>query len=300
MDLSVVVPTLNARDELAACLDALAEHAPDAEVIVVNGPSADGTTGMVRERDTVDVLVELADRTINAARNAGIDRATGDVVAFVDHTHRITAEWTAGIESALDDAAGATGPSQTQQSGTKASDRPESGSIAGREVTYFDPGNVAFARQVLDDLDGFDEYLDVGGSKDLAHRIAASEYDLVWATGMETTGGLSADGGDRETDLHWTYRSLSYRLLKNYGLRPTVVRRLATAACADAYAGLRDIFGGEREPTWWFGSGRNVIAGLGTGSKDGLLARRRDNPPRRNPHGRSARTDRAVTVYDWR
>ncbi len=300
MDLSVVVPTLNARDELAACLDALAEYAPDAEVIVVNGPSSDGTTGMVRERDAVDVLVELADRTINAARNAGVDRATGAVVAFVDHTHRITAEWTAGIESALDDAMGVTGPSQTQQSGTSASEQPESRSIAGREVTYFDPGNVAFDRRVLDDLDGFDEYLDVGGSKDLAHRVAASEYDLVWATEMETTGGLSADGGDRETDLHWAYRSLSYRLVKNYGPRPTVFRRLLTAAATDAYAGLLDIFGGDREPTWWFGSGRNVITGLGGGCKDGLVARRRDSPPRRNPHGRSARADRAVTVYDWR
>ena len=53
MQLSVVVPTLNARDRLAATLDGLASHAPDAEVVVVNGPSADGTTGMVRDRADV-------------------------------------------------------------------------------------------------------------------------------------------------------------------------------------------------------------------------------------------------------
>lgn len=76
MDLSVVVPTLNGRDRLAACLDALAAHAPEAEVIVANGPSADGTTGMVRDRDDVDVLVEISDRTVNVARNAGIEVAT--------------------------------------------------------------------------------------------------------------------------------------------------------------------------------------------------------------------------------
>ena len=44
MYLSVVVPTLNGREELARCLDGLAERVPDAEKIVVNGPSADGTT----------------------------------------------------------------------------------------------------------------------------------------------------------------------------------------------------------------------------------------------------------------
>ncbi|NIS29964.1 MAG: glycosyltransferase, partial [Actinobacteria bacterium] len=44
MDLSVVVPTLNAEEALADCLDALADAAPDAERIVVDGPSADGTS----------------------------------------------------------------------------------------------------------------------------------------------------------------------------------------------------------------------------------------------------------------
>ncbi|MFB6196694.1 MAG: glycosyltransferase family 2 protein [Halobacteriaceae archaeon] len=41
MDLSVVVPTLNSRDRLVECLNALGERAPDAEVIVVNGPSTE-------------------------------------------------------------------------------------------------------------------------------------------------------------------------------------------------------------------------------------------------------------------
>ena len=89
MDLSVVVPTLNGRDRLATSLDSLATHAPDAEVVVVNGPSADGTTGMVRDRDDVDVLVELSARTLNVARNAGIQAATGDAVAFLGYAFAV-------------------------------------------------------------------------------------------------------------------------------------------------------------------------------------------------------------------
>jgi len=300
MDLSVVVPTLNARDELAGCLDSLTEHASEAEVIVVNGPSTDGTTGMVQDREDVDILVELADRTISAARNAGIDRATGEAVAFVDHTLTVTAGWADSIRSALGEGDGVTGPTQNPTEGGSKADGPEKRTIAGREVTYFNPGNVAFRHTVLDSLDGFDEYLEVGGSRDLAHRFAGNGFQLSWADRMTAAGGLTPDGGDREADLHWKYRSLTYRLAKNYGVRPTVARRVLTHAGRDAYSGMRAVVGGDQRPSWWLGTGRGVFSGVFGGGKDALLARRQDAAPRRNPRGRSARADRAVTVYDWR
>ena len=300
MDLSVVVPTLNAREELTGCLDTLTEHAPDAEVVVVNGPSSDGTTGMVQEHEGVDVLVEVADRTVNVARNAGIDRASGDAIAFVDHALRVSERWSSAIESALADADGTTGPTGNRGDSPGNGLSPESRTIAGREVTYFDPGNVAFDRQVLDDLDGFDEYLAIGGSRDLAHRFAASEYEMTWAGDMTATGGLSADGGKREPDRNWKYRSLAYRLVKNYGVRPSVGWRLLSHACSDAASGIRSVVGGDRQPSWWLGSGRDVATGLVLGCKDGVVTRRRDRTARRNPRGRSSRADRAVTVYDWR
>ena len=103
MNLSVVVPTLNGRGRLAACLDALAAAAPDAEVIVVNGPSADGTTGMVRERGDVDVLVEISDRTVGVARNAGLAVATGEAVAFVDYDNRVESGWREAVAAGLDE-----------------------------------------------------------------------------------------------------------------------------------------------------------------------------------------------------
>src|SRR6056297_2772682 len=101
MELSVVVPTLNGRERLEGCLDALAAHAPEAEVVVVNGPSADGTTGMVRERDDVDVLIEVSDRKLNVARNAGLSVASGDAIALVGQDMEIEGSWTEGVLSAL-------------------------------------------------------------------------------------------------------------------------------------------------------------------------------------------------------
>ncbi len=299
MDTSVVVPTLNARDELAGCLDSLRDHAPAAEVIVVNGPSADGTTGMVQARDDVAVLVELADRTITAARNEGIEHASGDVIGFVHPYRTIQSGWAEAVTTALADGDVVTGPTHDQlRDGGMASHSLERRTIAGREVTYFNAGNVAFRREPLDELDGFDEYLSVGGSRDMAHRLAAAGYDVVWHDEMGVREGIGADGG--RPDWGWKYRSLAYRLVKNYGYRPTVVRRLLSHAGGDAYAELRDVVRGESRPSRWLGTGRTVTSSLVRGLVAGQIARRKDRTVRRNPRGRSARTDRAVEVYDFR
>ena len=298
MQLSVVVPTLNGREELARCLDALAERVPDAEVVVVNGPSTDGTTGMVRERDDVDVLVEVADRGINAARNAGINRATGDAVVLLDRTFSVEHGWLDAVTDGFAQAPVVTGPTHQELTAGMTTEAEETRTIAGREVTYFNPGNVAFRREVLDEFDGFDEYLDVGGSRDLAHRLAASAYDVVWQSSMCVRREFEADGGVRAKDWTETYRSLAYRLVKNYGVRPTVIHRIGAHAARDAYEGLRAVTCGDADASTWLGTGRRVLRGVATGTKSGVVARFRDDPPRRNPHGRSMRADRAVDVYE--
>jgi glycosyltransferase involved in cell wall biosynthesis len=298
MDISVVVPTLNGREQLAGCLDALAEQVPDAEIVVVNGPSADGTTGMVRDRDDVDVLVEIADRAVTVARNAGLDRVTGDVVAFVNHGLSVESGWADAVRSGLAEHAAVTGPTHEQLAAGMTTESKEARTIAGRDVTYFNPGNVAFQRSVLDALDGFDEYLEIGSSRDVAHRLAEQAYGVGWDTGMCVSREFEADGGIRERDWHWKYRSLSYRLVKNYGVRPTVVRRVLAHAGGDAVDALRGVARGETAPSQWLSTGRDVAGGAGSGSKDGLLARYRGEG--HNPRGRSARADRAVAVYDWR
>jgi glycosyltransferase involved in cell wall biosynthesis len=299
MTLSVVVPTLNGRERLATTLDALGNHAPDAEVVVVNGPSADGTTGMVRERDDVDVLVEIADRTVTTARNAGIERASGDTIAFVNHGLAVTDRWRQALDDGLTDAAVATGPVHERLRGGVTSESVESRNIAGRDVTYFNGGNVAFRRRALDDLDGFDEYLTIGGARDAAHRLGAFDHDVAWMPGMGVESEIETDGGIRETDWGWKYRSLAYRLVKNYGPRPTVSVRIARHAGADAFDALADVARGEEEPSNWLGTGSEVVRNVAIGVKDGLWARTLDGTPRHNPRGRTSRADRAVDVYEF-
>lgn len=307
MEVSAVVPTLNSRERLAACLDALRAVEP-AEVIVVNGPSADGTSGMCRDRDDVDVLVELDDRNVNVARNAGISRARGDAVAFLSHELRVEEGWLAALVDGLADASAVTGPVRRQLDVGWTAEGPETRVIRGRDVHYVSGGNAAFTRDALDAIDGFDEYLVVGGARDAAHRLAALDRAVHWVPEMavsrydDSAGvrpSVMADGGDGP-DWGWNYRSLAYRLVKNYGARPTVAYRIARHAVADAAEAASDVFRGDGSPSRWAGNGRDVTLGSVRGLYDGLRARWRDRSPRRNPNGWSARTDRAVAVYDRR
>ena len=300
MDLSVVVPTLNGRDRLATCLDAITAHAPDVEVVVVNGPSADGTTGMVRDRDDVDVLVEVAARNLNVARNAGLDVASGEAVAFLRHDLSIEETWRNAVEAGLSAAAVATGPTHRTLRAGMTTETPETRTIRGREVSYFNGGNVAFHRRVLDALDGYDEYLQTGGARDAAHRLAGLDHRVSWQSGMCVRREYEADGGVTTGDQTWKYRALSYRLVKNYGIRPTVVRRTVSHALSDASDSARSVLRGDTTPTSWFATGRAVVGGTVRGVADGLVARARDRSPTRNPRGTSRRLDRAVTTYDWR
>jgi glycosyltransferase involved in cell wall biosynthesis len=310
MELSVVVATLNGRERLSECLDALSEHT-ESEVVVVNGPSTDGTSGMVHAREDVDVLVELPERNINVSRNAGLAVASGDLVAFVDQGHRVEPTWEASLREGLGRADCVTGPTRRTVRGGATGDELESRSIAGREVSYFAGGNVAFTRETALSLDGFDEYLETGGARDAAHRLAAQERSVEWLPGMSVRGPYSADGGERDArqlpsadgEYHrwaWKYRSLAYRLAKNYGLRPTVVRRIVGHTARDGASAGRSVLGGNLAPTAWLGGGIGISKNVLRGGKDGLAARLRDRTNTRNPNGLSMRRDRAVERHDWR
>ncbi|WP_336034797.1 glycosyltransferase family 2 protein [Halobacterium yunchengense] len=305
MDLSVVVPTLNGRDVLAASLDALAAHAPDAEVVVVNGPSVDGTSGMVRDHDAADVLLEVSERNLNASRNAGIAASTGDVVAFVGQDSRVEERWLTAVGDALADGADAvTGPVHRRVEGGMTTESVERARICGREVTYFDGGNVAFARDALEALDGFDEYLQTGAARDAAHRLAGMDRSVAWGADAVVVREERDDIRHRlpedaeESAWGLKYRSLAYRLVKNYGVSARVVARILRHAGGEALSVGADVVRGDAKPTEWAAAGRAVVPNLWAGSQDGMSARMADRTPRRNPNGVSARMDRTMVRHD--
>ncbi|HIS40080.1 MAG TPA: glycosyltransferase family 2 protein [Candidatus Aphodovivens avistercoris] len=86
--ISVVVPVYNVQDYLALCLQSVRRQTlDDIEIVCVNDGSTDRSGEVLRLFASVEprlVVVEKENGGLSSARNAGIRRATGDIVCFLD------------------------------------------------------------------------------------------------------------------------------------------------------------------------------------------------------------------------
>ena len=82
---SVIVNTYNRAPSLHQTLQGLTrQNYPTFEVIVVNGPSSDGTSDVLRIHAAQIRVGSCAQRNLSISRNVGIEMARGEFVAFVD------------------------------------------------------------------------------------------------------------------------------------------------------------------------------------------------------------------------
>jgi len=222
-DMSVVVPTRDRPDRLAACLDALiALTSPPGEIIVIDSASAAPTA--------VAAAVALGTRLVRCdrpgasrARNAGWQTATGSIVAFVDDDVRVEPEWaerlcapfadaevvlvTGGVVAGrpIDGVAGDLRPvAVTDDVARGAFDRTFRGNVGAS-------ANLAVRRRTLEAVGGFDELLGAG-----ARFRAAEDIDL-FDRALAHGGGWHADDA---VGLHdpWRDRRALLRLELAYGL----------------------------------------------------------------------------------
>ena len=86
--LSVIVPVYRVEDYLRRCVDSiLAQDVPGMEVILVDDGSPDGSGSICDAYARQDPRVQVIHKEnggLSSARNAGLDRATGEFVSFVD------------------------------------------------------------------------------------------------------------------------------------------------------------------------------------------------------------------------
>jgi len=86
--ISVIVPVYNVEKYLARCLDSILDQSfHDIEIICVNDGSHDSSLDILHTYARKDQRIRIIDqenRGIAAARNAGLDAATGHWISFVD------------------------------------------------------------------------------------------------------------------------------------------------------------------------------------------------------------------------
>jgi hypothetical protein len=109
----VVISTFNRADSLRLILDGLTLlDYPDFEVVVVNGPSTDGTDAVLREWEGRIKVLSTPERNLSMSRNLGIAGAAGEVVAFIDDDAYPDPDWLdrLAVAYADEEVAGAGGP----------------------------------------------------------------------------------------------------------------------------------------------------------------------------------------------
>jgi len=102
MRISVIVPVHNGGEDLRRCLQGLAASTrPADEIIVVDDGSTDASAAHAAELGSRVVTTLAGPRGPAHARNRGAERATGDVLVFIDADVVVHADALAGMESVL-------------------------------------------------------------------------------------------------------------------------------------------------------------------------------------------------------
>lgn len=95
--ISVIVPAYNTAKFVGKCIESIQNNSyKNLEIIIVNDGSADNTADVVSAyaaKDDRIVLINKENGGVSSARNAGIDVANGEYIAFVDSDDYITEDF---------------------------------------------------------------------------------------------------------------------------------------------------------------------------------------------------------------
>lgn len=183
MSISVVIPTYNRHDLVLRALDSVYRQAHTAaEVIVVDDGSSDGTCLAVKNRFPQTTLLSTEHRGVSAARNTGINAASGTWIAFLDsddswHERKLERQ-TACIE-ANPDASIVHCDEQWIRNGVPLSQKvyheKSGGDIFARSLKrcLISPSAVMIKSTLFDEVGVFDETLTACEDYDLWLRICA-------------------------------------------------------------------------------------------------------------------------------
>jgi O-antigen biosynthesis protein len=188
---SVIVCTHNGAQTLPECLQGVRGLSyPDFELIVVDDGSSDDSADVARAHGATVVASEH--RGLSAARNAGIARANGEIVAFLDDDAYPDPDWLHYLAALLRDDrhVGVGGPNIPPEDGfvaecvAAAPGGPIHVLISDREAEHVPGCNMAFRKSALEEIGGFDEDFRVAGDDvDVCWRLQEAGWKLGFSAG---------------------------------------------------------------------------------------------------------------------
>lgn len=202
---SVVICAYNAERTMDACLASLRTlRYPDYEVIVVNDGSADATRA-IAEQYPEFILINQENRGLSVARNVGLERASGEIVAYTDSDCVVDPDWLTYLAYKFVQggfvAVGGPNFPPPEDSAVAAYVAASPGGpthvLLNDEVAEHIPGcNMAFTKKALLDVGGFEPIFAAAGDdvdlcwrlQNQGHAIGFSPAAMVWHFRRNTVG----------------------------------------------------------------------------------------------------------------
>ena len=175
---SVIICAFNESKHIDPCIrSVLASGYPNVEVIVCDDGSNDDTAD--RASNYPVRLLRLGRGGLSAARNAGLAAATGEIVAYLDADAEASPGWLEQLVRRFDhpSVAAVGGPNHAfphvglvEEAVDASPGNPREVLIGDDEAEHIAGCNMAFRREVLSNLGGFD----------VAYRAAGDDVDVCW------------------------------------------------------------------------------------------------------------------------
>jgi glycosyltransferase involved in cell wall biosynthesis len=191
---SVVVPVYNDPAGVRMTLSSLVDQTypdDDMEVLAVDNGSTDDTRAVIeslaKAHEPVELVVEDRIQGSYAARNAGIRRAEGSIIAFLDADVTVPEDWLAASVAAMDrrdadylacdvELAAPDGDDSLPTRFNRRSGFPIQRFIS--ELSFAPTCCLLVRRAVFDDVGWFDDRLVSGGDLEFGNRVADSGREL--------------------------------------------------------------------------------------------------------------------------
>lgn len=192
--ISVIVPVYNDSRGISTTLETLVlqDYSSDRyEIIAVDNGSTDETPSVIRsfadEYPVVQFVSETAIQGSYAARNAGIEQATGEILAFVDADMSVPSDWLTVCSSlvsesrpylACDVELYAEGRETLVGAYNRRTGFPVEQYL--RTQRYAPTCCLLVHRSVVDAVGTFDERLESGGDSEFGNRVADAGFEQLF------------------------------------------------------------------------------------------------------------------------
>lgn len=190
---SIVVPAHNSSGTIGGCIAsllAIAYPKDKLEIIVVDNNSTDGTSSLIQQYSVI-FESENEVQSSYAARNKGLKRAQGDIIAFTDSDCFVESEWIAeGVKHFEDDRCGAVGGEVLSSPPTSVIEEylmsmdflHQRHCLQNSFYPYIQTANAFYRRSILHKVGLFDPRMISGGDADLCWRMQMqTSYRICYA-----------------------------------------------------------------------------------------------------------------------